>query len=67
MRTLLLVRANKTRGGAHWSDDDYDVREARDRAHHAAPAGAGGPALVLDHHRPRISTVSRRSRLQFEP
>ena len=25
--TLTLVRANKSRGGGHWSDDDYDVRE----------------------------------------
>ena len=26
-KTLTLVRANKSRGGGHWSDDDYDVRE----------------------------------------
>lgn len=24
---LTLVHANKSRGGGHWSDDDYDVRE----------------------------------------
>jgi hypothetical protein len=23
--SLTLVRANKSRGGGHWSDDDYDV------------------------------------------
>ena len=23
--TLTLIRANKSRGGGHWSDDDYDV------------------------------------------
>jgi hypothetical protein len=27
MRTLLLVRANKSGGSVRWSDDDYDVRE----------------------------------------
>ena len=24
---LTLIRANKSRGGDHWSDDDYDVRD----------------------------------------
>ena len=24
---LTLVRANKSRGGGYWSDDDYDVRD----------------------------------------
>ena len=24
---LTLIRANKSRGGGHWSDDDYDVRD----------------------------------------
>ena len=26
---LFLVRAKKSRGGGHWSDDDYDVRQGR--------------------------------------
>jgi hypothetical protein len=25
--TLLLIRANKSRGGGFWPDDDYDVRD----------------------------------------
>jgi hypothetical protein len=24
---LVLIRASKSRGGTHWSDDDYDVRD----------------------------------------
>jgi hypothetical protein len=24
-KSLTLIRANKSRGGGHWSDDDYDV------------------------------------------
>src|SRR5450759_2873122 len=28
---LSLVRANKSRGGGHWSDDDYDVRQGSGR------------------------------------
>ena len=29
--SLILVRANKSRGGGHWSDDDYDVRDGNDK------------------------------------
>lgn len=31
MTTLLLVPANKSRGGGHWRDDDYDVRNGDGR------------------------------------
>ena len=29
--TLTLIRASKSRGGDHWSPDDYDVRDESDR------------------------------------
>ena len=41
---MKLVRANKSRGGVRWSDDDYDVREGervigRIMLHPQAPEG----------------------------
>ena len=44
MHKLLLVRANKSRGGGHWSDDDYDVYDGdrvvgRIMLHPQAPEG----------------------------
>ena len=44
MHKLLLVRANKSRGGGHWSDEDYDVYEServigRILLHPQAPEG----------------------------
>ena len=45
MSTLLLVRANKSRGGGHWREDDYDVRADDGRVvgrimlHPQAPSG----------------------------
>ena len=41
---LRFVRANKSRGGGRWSDDDYDVREGervvgRILLHPQAPEG----------------------------
>ena len=58
--SLTLVRANKSGGGGHWSDDDYDVYAAD----HAASTSAQGSAVVLDDNRARTTAVTLQSRQQ---
>ena len=58
---LTLMRANKSRGGGHWSDDDYDVREGnrvigRIMLHPQAPKDQ--PWFLDDHGACRTHTIN---------
>ena len=54
--SLTLVRANNSRGGGHWSDDDYDVY-ASERAIGRIMLQPHAPVVLDDHRYPRAPSI----------
>jgi len=65
--TFTLIRINKSRGGGHWPDDDYDVCDGVRVIGRIVKHPRGPEGRPWDDHCPRTQSIVGGSRIRSEP